>query len=190
MKRTQDKGGVGMTKRAMGNLLNRYRSVLKKCHLMNTFGSLAVASILVMGAASGEAFSNTTGYNAADPASSGTTVSATDQSENAVASAIKVDTAATYTVSDTVTRAEATAIGKQSARAFGVFVQGSAGNRLTLDSLDIETPPRVWGRPCKAQTAYADQRNTPTGVGKTRVCFRRALAVRKHPHGCGEDPKS
>lgn len=128
-----------MTKRAMGNLLNRYRSVLKKCHLMNTFGSLAVASILVMGAASGEAFSNTTGYNAADPASSGTTISATDQSENAVASAIKVDTAATYTVPDTVTRAEATAIGKQSARALGVFVQGSAGNRLTLDSLDISS---------------------------------------------------
>lgn len=139
MKRTQDKGGVGMTKRAMGNLLNRYRSVLKKCHIMNTFGSLAVASILVMGAASGEAFSNTTGYNAADPASSGTTISATDQSENAVASAIKVDTAATYTVPDTVTRAEATAIGKQSARALGVFVQGSAGNRLTLDSLDISS---------------------------------------------------
>ena len=128
-----------MTKRAMGNLLNRYRSVLKKCHLMNTFGSLAVASILVMGAASGEAFRNTTGYNAADPASSGTTISATDQSENAVASAIKVDTAATYTVPDTVTRAEATAIGKQSARALGVFVQGSAGNRLTLDSLDISS---------------------------------------------------
>ena len=128
-----------MTKRAMGNLLNRYRSVLKKCHIMNTFGSLAVASILVMGAASGEAFSNTTGYNAADPASSGTTISATDQSENAVASAIKVDTAATYTVPDTVTRAEATAIGKQSARALGVFVQGSAGNRLTLDSLDISS---------------------------------------------------
>ena len=106
---------------------------------MNTFGSLAVASILVMGAASGEAFSNTTGYNAADPASSGTTISATDQSENAVASAIKVDTAATYTVPDTVTRAEATAIGKQSARALGVFVQGSAGNRLTLDSLDISS---------------------------------------------------
>ena len=59
--------------------------------------------------------------------------------KNAVASAIKVDTAATYTVPDTVTRAEATAIGKQSARALGVFVQGSAGNRLTLDSLDISS---------------------------------------------------
>ncbi len=40
-----------LTKGAIGNLINRYRAVLKKCHLMNTFGSLAVASMLVMGAA-------------------------------------------------------------------------------------------------------------------------------------------
>lgn len=39
------------TKGAIGNLLNRYRAVLKKCHLLNTFGSLAVASMLVMGGA-------------------------------------------------------------------------------------------------------------------------------------------
>ncbi len=37
------------TKGAIGNLLNRYKAVLKKCHLLNTFGSLAVASMLVMG---------------------------------------------------------------------------------------------------------------------------------------------
>ncbi len=37
------------TKGAIGNLLNRYRAVLKKCHLLNTFGSLAVAGMLVMG---------------------------------------------------------------------------------------------------------------------------------------------
>ena len=30
------------TKGAIGNLLNRYKAVLKKCHLLNTFGSLAV----------------------------------------------------------------------------------------------------------------------------------------------------
>ena len=123
----------------MGNLVNRYRSVLKKCHLINTFGSLAVAAILVMGVTDGEAFSNAVGYNVTSTSTPGTTVSVTDQSENAVASAIKADAAATYTVPDTVTRAEATAIGKQSARALGVFVQGSAGNRLTLDSLDISS---------------------------------------------------
>ena len=40
-----------MTKGAMGNLINRYRAVLAKCRLLNTFGSLAVAAMLVMGAA-------------------------------------------------------------------------------------------------------------------------------------------
>ena len=39
------------TKGAIGNLLNRYKAVLKKCHLLNTFGSLAVAGMLVMGGA-------------------------------------------------------------------------------------------------------------------------------------------
>lgn len=53
-----------LTKGAIGNLINRYKAVLKKCHLMNTFGSLAVAGMLVMGgagvagAASAEEFSN------------------------------------------------------------------------------------------------------------------------------------
>ena len=40
-----------LTKGAIGNLVNRYRAVLKKCTLINTFGSLAVASMLVLGGA-------------------------------------------------------------------------------------------------------------------------------------------
>ena len=40
-----------LTKCAIGNLVNRYRAVLKKCNLINTFGSLAVASMLVLGGA-------------------------------------------------------------------------------------------------------------------------------------------
>ena len=46
------------TKGAIGNLLNRYKAVLKKCHLLNTFGSLAVAGMLIMGGA-GVATANT-----------------------------------------------------------------------------------------------------------------------------------
>ena len=38
-----------LTQGAIGNLINRYRAVLRKCRLLNTFGSLAVASLLVMG---------------------------------------------------------------------------------------------------------------------------------------------
>ena len=40
-----------MSKGAVGNLINRYRAVLKKCHMLNVFGSLAVAGMLVMGGA-------------------------------------------------------------------------------------------------------------------------------------------
>ena len=46
-----------LTKGAIGNLVNRYNAVLKKCHLINTFSSLAVAAMLVMGAAAGSLWS-------------------------------------------------------------------------------------------------------------------------------------
>ena len=57
-----------LTKGAIGNLVNRYKAVLKKCNLINTFGSLAVASMLVLGGAGvagAESFSkiqDTAGY--------------------------------------------------------------------------------------------------------------------------------
>lgn len=54
-----------LTKGAIGNLINRYKAVLKKCHLMNTFGSLAVAGMLVMG---GAGVAAATDYTAADKA--------------------------------------------------------------------------------------------------------------------------
>ena len=57
-----------LTKGAIGNLVNRYRAVLKKCHIMNTFGSLAVAAMLVMGSA---------GMAGAAPVSSDTNLSTT-----------------------------------------------------------------------------------------------------------------
>lgn len=45
-----------LTRGAFGNLVNRYRAVLDKCRLINAFGSLAVAAMLVAGgAASAEA---------------------------------------------------------------------------------------------------------------------------------------
>ncbi len=40
-----------LTKGAIGNLIAKYKSVLKKCHLLNVFGTLAVGGILVMGSA-------------------------------------------------------------------------------------------------------------------------------------------
>ena len=40
-----------MTQGALGFLCKRYAAVLKKCRLLNVFGSLAVAGMLVMGGA-------------------------------------------------------------------------------------------------------------------------------------------
>ena len=50
-----------MSKGAMGNLINKYRAVLKKCHLLNVFGSLAMAGTLV---ATGAIAASATEYSA------------------------------------------------------------------------------------------------------------------------------
>lgn len=44
-----------LTKGAIGNLINRYKAVLKKCHLINVFGSLAVAAMLTASLPAGAA---------------------------------------------------------------------------------------------------------------------------------------
>ncbi len=38
-----------LTKNGIGNLMRKYRAVLKKCHLLNTFGSLVVAGLMLLG---------------------------------------------------------------------------------------------------------------------------------------------
>ena len=40
-----------LSKNAVGNLINRYKAVLGKCRLINTFGSLALAAALIVGSA-------------------------------------------------------------------------------------------------------------------------------------------
>ena len=50
-----------------------------------------------------------------------------------------------------------------------------------------ETPPRAWGRLTTVVTKLYIHRNTPTGVGKTSCMSCIASALRKHPHGRGED---
>ena len=51
-----------VTQGAFGNLINRYRAVLSKCRLINTFGSLAVASMMVMGGAAAAEAAAQAGY--------------------------------------------------------------------------------------------------------------------------------
>ena len=108
-----------MTKGAIGNLLNRYRAVLKKYHLINTFGSLTVAAMLVMGAASGEALGQSIGYDVTSPSPTGSSVSVTDSSSQADARGINAYTTGEHDIPATITRAEATATGTQRARSFG-----------------------------------------------------------------------
>lgn len=55
-----------LTRGAFGNLVNRYRAVLDKCRLINAFGSLAVAAMLVAGgtaSAEGVTISHTGGVH-------------------------------------------------------------------------------------------------------------------------------
>ena len=51
----------------------------------------------------------------------------------------------------------------------------------------LETPPRTWGRPAAAFPDNVLRGNTPTHVGKTRLCSSRGGRPRKHPHARGED---
>lgn len=53
------------TRGAIGNLVNRYRAVLKKCNLLNVFGSLAAAGAMIFGGA-GLAHAQRYGDTAAD----------------------------------------------------------------------------------------------------------------------------
>ena len=52
-----------------------------------------------------------------------------------------------------------------------------------------ETPPRVWGRSLGRTMTRTRPRNTPTGVGKIAFWVHSPGKSKKHPHGCGEDPK-
>ena len=130
-----------LSRNALGNLINRYRAVLRKCRLLNTFGALAVAAMLVMGTASGEAFSQTIGYDVTSPASTGPTVSVTDNSPQADARGINAFAAGEHDIPATITRAEATATGTQEARSFGMLSESNTGAPLTvrLDSLEISS---------------------------------------------------
>ncbi|CAO5253772.1 hypothetical protein FAGKG844_630009 [Frankia sp. AgKG'84/4] len=52
------------------------------------------------------------------------------------------------------------------------------------------TPPRAWGRLDQGPQVPTVDRNTPTGVGKTRTPTSRRRAPTEHPHGRGEDART
>ena len=58
---------------------------------------------------------------------------------------------------------------------------------LARHILISETPPRAWGRHNTAKRRHFRNRNTPTGVGKTKRLRKAHKGFEKHPHGRGED---
>jgi len=65
--------------------------------------------------------------------------------------------------------------------------RGEDGNASLYSPITPETPPRAWGRLSQHMRDGVDDRNTPTGVGKTRPKACPYQDPRKHPHGRGED---
>ena len=65
--------------------------------------------------------------------------------------------------------------------------RGEDVSALPAASSQEETPPRAWGRHALVVRLGSSVRNTPTGVGKTRVCTCGGSLRQKHPHGRGED---
>ena len=51
----------------------------------------------------------------------------------------------------------------------------------------LETPPQAWGRRIQQARQEAQDRNTPTGVGKTGSASAGRKQLWKHPHRRGED---
>lgn len=129
-----------MTKGAMGNLVNRYRAVLKKCHLMNVFGSLVVAGILIMGAATGEALGYQAGYEVpASPSNVPEIVSGIEKAEEAEANGVSAYYRNGEYNLETIKNITATATGKKEAISIGVLSQTGDNASLTvhLGSPDI-----------------------------------------------------
>ena len=65
--------------------------------------------------------------------------------------------------------------------------RGEDRNIVSVQTEEVETPPRTWGRPCLTMPTTTSGRNTPTHVGKTTPSPGRRSCPRKHPHARGED---
>ena len=65
--------------------------------------------------------------------------------------------------------------------------RGEDGKRKMAVTHGTETPPQAWGRRPVENGEFPYDRNTPTGVGKTRRIACRWARRWKHPHRRGED---
>lgn len=85
-----------LTKGAIGNLINKYKSVLKKCSLLNAFGTLAVGGMLVLGS---------TEVTYADDVTDGEAITVSNETKT-------LDVAATNTVPSVIITSNSTTAGE------------------------------------------------------------------------------
>jgi len=133
-----------LTKSAIGNLVNRYRAVLTKCHLINAFGSLAVASMFVLGSAG--------------MAAGGTSINLSNITNNKTYSPV--------TPKSDTTGYEVTITGGTYNRIFGVNPTGNytaKENTLFVQGGTYDGPPPIAGAACvkrlideKTKTIYLE----------------------------------
>ena len=69
-------------------------------------------------------------------------------------------------------------------------VRGEDLQRLVCAELQLETPPRAWGRRWRVLKPGGTLRNTPTCVGKTISYIACIHSFEKHPHVRGEDSQT
>lgn len=147
------------TKNALGNLMHRYRAVLGKCHLRNTFGSLAVAAMLVLGSAGWAMGADTGLYHSSNTDANDWTPYDLSKSKHA---GVHVDTGTASGGNVTLDT------GKLDKWYFGGHTSnGSAtGNAITIISL-IETPQRLYGGYTKSGNASGNTVVMRGGVAHT-----------------------
>ena len=127
-----------LTKGAIGNLINRYKAVLKKCHLMNTFGSLAVAGMLVMGGAAAAGAAETTDKVLSEDISTSVVVSA-GNSVNLDLNGYNIATSNTYAlfVDGDVTISDSVGTGKIEGGSYSTVVNDSGVLRFESGLINL-----------------------------------------------------
>jgi len=66
-------------------------------------------------------------------------------------------------------------------------VCGEEDPNLISTTLNVGTPPRVWGRVSRLWHKNMDIRDTPTCVGKRVMVWFCIASQKGHPHVCGEE---
>lgn len=157
-----------LSRNALGNLINRYRAVLRKCRLLNTFGALAVAAMLVMGATAGEVFAEKIGYTAGSPAPDSPEIKVEETTDKATAIGIEAwYKQGEHDIPDSIKSVDVSAVGIKNAFSYGVQAQTDQDNLMTvrLDSLEISSQATTEDREGRSFGIYSYNNSTVSMKG-------------------------